>query len=247
MQIPNKAYYIFFFLLIQNSKGEEVTCANTVPKSAADCKLSSSFPDMLYKYCCFQQSNEFDHSKCERKSTLNEGEQCYNETNMPPNDCNYILPEEASDCALSENDKKKYDYCCYRYENGRKSCVGDKKDTYELSKSLYEKADGAIYDCQVSKSSSSQGQDCESISPEKSSDCKLSDNEKSKYDYCCYLEDSGEKSCNAETKESYEAGLELFNAYATKEDVFVCDGYNNGSSFIIISNILFGLIILLNL
>ena len=99
----------------------------------------------------------------------------------------------------------------------------------------------------ISKSSSSKGQDCESITPEKSSDCKLSDNEKSKYDYCCYLEDSGEKSCNAETKESYEAGLELFNAYATKEDVFVCDGYNNGSGFIIISKILFGLIILLNL
>ena len=246
MQIP-KLIMFFILLFIQNSKGEEVTCNNIVPKSAADCKLSSSFPDMLYKYCCFQQSNEFDHSKCERKSTLNEGEQYYNETNIPPNDCNYILPEEASDCVLSENDKKKYDYCCYRYENGRKSCVGDKKDTYELSKSLYEKADGAIYDCQVSKSSSSQGQDCESISPEKSSDCKLSDNEKSKDDYCCYLEDSGEKSCNAETKESYEAGLELFNAYATKEDVFVCDGYNNGSGFIIISKILFGLIILLNL
>ena len=161
---------------------------------------------------------------------------------MPPSDCNYILPEEASDCVLSENDKKKYDYCCYRYKNGRKSCIGDKKDTYELSKSLYD-----IYDCQISKSSSSKGQDCESITPEKSSDCKLSDNEKNKYDYCCYMVDGGEKSCSAETKESYEAGLEVFKAFATKEDVFVCDGYNNGSSFIIISNILFGLIILLNL
>ena len=184
----------------------------------------------------------FRHPKCGPYSILNEGEQCYNETNIPPNDCNYILPEEASDCVLSENDKKKYDYCCYRYKNGRKSCIGDKKDTYELSKNLYD-----IYDCQISKSSSSKGQDCESITPEKSSDCKLSDNEKSKYDYCCYMVDGGEKSCSAETKESYEAGLEVFKAFATKEDVFVCDGYNNGSGFIIISKILFGLIILLNL
>ena len=246
MQIP-KLIIFFILLLIQNSKGEEVTCNNIVPKSAADCKLSSVFPDGLYKYCCFQQSNDYDHSKCWPESTLNEGEQCYNETNMPPSDCNYILPEEASDCVLSENDKKKYDYCCYRYKNGRKSCIGDKKDTYELSKSLYEGTKDDIYDCQISKSSSSKGQDCESITPEKSSDCKLSDNEKSKYDYCCYMVDGGEKSCSAETKESYEAGLEVFKAFATKEDVFVCDGYNNGSSFIIISNILFGLIILLNL
>ena len=241
MQIP-KLIIFFILLLIQNSEGEEVTCDNIVPKSAADCKLSSELVDRFYKYCCFQQSNDYDHPKCWPESTLNEGEQCYNETNMPPSDCNYILPEEASDCVLSENDKKKYDYCCYRYKNGRKSCIGDKKDTYELRKNLYD-----IYDCQISKSSSSKGQDCESITPEKSSDCKLSDNEKSKYDYCCYMVDGGEKSCSAETKESYEAGLEVFKAFATKEDVFVCDGYNNGSSFIIISNILFGLIILLNL
>ena len=246
MQIP-KLIMFFILLFIQNSKGEEVTCNNIVPKSAADCKLSSAFPDISYKYCCFQQSNDYEHPKCLPELTLNEGEQCYNETNIPPNDCNYILPEEASDCVLSENDKKKYDYCCYRYKNGRKSCIGDKKDIYELSKSLYEGTKDDIYDCQISKSSSSKGQDCESITPEKSSDCKLSDNEKSKYDYCCYMVDGGEKSCSAETKESYEAGLEVFKAFATKEDVFVCDGYNNGSSFIIISNILFGLIILLNL
>ena len=247
MKIP-KLIIFFILLVIQNSKGEETTCNDIVPKSAADCKLSSSVIDRLYKYCCFQQSNEYDHSKCTPHLTLKEGEQCYNETNMPPSDCNYILPEEASDCVLSENDKKKYDYCCYRYKNGRKSCIGDKEDTYEVSKHTYEYFDeDAIYDCQVSKSSSSESQDCESITPEKYSDCKLSDDEKSKYDYCCYSEYDGEKSCSAETKESYEAGLELFNAFATKEDAFVCEGYKNGSSFIIISNILFGLIILLSL
>ena len=39
---------------------------------------------------------------------------------------------------------------------------------------------------------------CEFINPSKASDCVLSESEKTKYDFCCYMVDGGEKSCSAE-------------------------------------------------
>ena len=49
--------------------------------------------------------------------------------------------------------------------------------------------------------------------------------------------DGGEKSCSAETQESYEVGYELFKAFATKEDIFECKN-NNRAGYIYLRLIL---------
>ena len=84
---------------------------------------------------------------------------------------------------------------------------------------------------------------CEYINPNSASDCVLSEGEKAKYDYCCYVVDDGVKSCSAETKESYEANKIIFDALATKQDVFDC---KNEMGFIF-PRIIYFLLVLLNL
>ena len=55
--------------------------------------------------------------------------------------------------------------------------------------------------------------------------------------------DGGEKSCSAETQESYEVGYELFKAFATKEDIFECKN-NNRAGYIYLRLIYLMIIIL---
>ena len=243
MQTQTHAFFILFILiLIQSIKSQETQCNDIKPKSAADCKLANSGLDKAHnKYCCFQKPYLNNPAECVAYPPLLFPEPCYNETNLPPNDCEYIVPEKTSDCVLSENDQKKYDFCCYKYINGIKSCAPDTEKAYEMNKILYIDTKEDIYDCQISK----EHQGCESIIPEKASDCVLSENDKKKYDYCCYVLDGGEKSCSAETKDSYETFLSVFKAYATNEDIFDC-GVNKGS-FMDLSNILLVLIIILNM
>ena len=55
----------------------------------------------------------------------------------------------------------------------------------------------------------------------------------------------GEKSCTAETKNSYEAGKVVFESLSTKEDIFDCKV--NKISILNLPAILFVLLILLHL
>ena len=243
MQTQTHSFFILFILtLTQSIKSQETQCNDIKPKSAADCKLANSGNDKAWnKYCCFKKPQYGSPASCVAYWWFPSSEPCYNETNLPPNDCEYIVPEKTSDCVLSENDRKKYDFCCYKYYNGIKSCAPDTENGYEYNKILYKDTKEDIYDCQISK----EYQGCESIIPEKASDCVLSENDKKKYDYCCYVLDGGKKSCSAETKDSYETFLSVFKAYATNEDIFDC-GVNKGS-FMDLSNILLVLIIILNM
>ena len=155
MQTQTHAFFILFILiLIQSIKSQETQCNDIIPKSAADCKLANSGDDKAYyKYCCFQKPQSGNPASCRRYSGLYASEPCYNATNLPPNDCEYIVPEKTSDCVLSENDKKKYDFCCYKYYNGIKSCAPDTENDYEYNKILYEDTKEDIYDCGVNKGS----------------------------------------------------------------------------------------------
>ena len=155
MQTQTHAFFILFILiLIQSIKSQETQCNDIIPKSAADCKLANSGRDSSwYKYCCFKKPQFGNPASCVAYMFLIGSEPCYNETNLPPNDCEYIVPEKTSDCVLSENDQKKYDFCCYKYNNGIKSCAPDTEDGYEINKILYEDTKEDIYDCGVNKGS----------------------------------------------------------------------------------------------
>ena len=114
--------YIPFFILlaIQCVKSAEVDCANINPASAADCKLSENDKKRIipYEYYCYEKNILTSKWGCQPHLTFVsiDGE-CYNETNIPDT-CEMINPKSASDCVLSESDKKKYDYCCSIGFNG---------------------------------------------------------------------------------------------------------------------------------
>ena len=157
MQTQTHAFFILFILiLIQSIKSQETQCIDIKPKSAADCKLANSGNDKTWnKYCCFKKPQFGKPASCEANMFLIGSEPCYNATNLPPNDCEYIVPEKASDCVLSENDKKKYDYCCYVLYGGEKSCSAETKDSYEMSISAFKAfaTNEDIFDCGVNKGS----------------------------------------------------------------------------------------------
>ena len=151
-------------------------------------------------------------------------------------DCEKIKPTSPSDCKLSQNDKTAFfpkKYCCYEKDISEFKCKAYDDLDFELLK------DDECYN----ETNTNIPNTCEFINPSKASDCVLSESEKTKYDFCCYLVDGGEKSCSAETQESYEVGYELFKAFATKEDIFECKN-NNRAGYIYLRLIYLMIIIL---
>ena len=152
-----QTYLFFIFLITQCVKSAEVDCGDINPTSAADCKLSENDKNLFfpYKYCCYEKNLLTSKWGCqpytETGFKLKDGE-CYNETNIPDT-CEMINPKEASDCVLSESDKKKYDYCCYVVYDGDKECSAETKESYEASielfKTLSTKED--IFECGINK------------------------------------------------------------------------------------------------
>ena len=152
-------YILFFILLIiQCVKSAEVDCANINPASAADCKLSENARKRFlpYEYCCYEKNILTSKWEClpysESMFKFKDGE-CYNETNIPDT-CEFINPKSASDCVLSESDKKKYDYCCYVVFDGDKECSAETKESYEASIELFKVTSNKedIFDCGINKS-----------------------------------------------------------------------------------------------
>ena len=146
--------------------------------------------------------------------------------------CEDIKPSSAADCKLSEKEKSYNVLCCYEedYLNSGFKCT-----PYTKSLSKY-KTDECYNETNIPNG-------CEFINPSSASDCVLSESEKDKYDYCCYVEYDGDKSCSAETKDTYEASKKIFDALATKQDKFDC---KNEMGFIF-PRIIYFLLILLNL
>ena len=143
-------------LAIQCVKSAEVDCANINPASAADCKLSENDKKRIipYEYCCYEKNILTSKWGCQPYFTFVsiDGE-CYNETNIPDT-CEMINPKSASDCVLSESDKKKYDYCCYVVYDGDKECSPETKESYEASIELFRAISNKedIFDCGINKS-----------------------------------------------------------------------------------------------
>ena len=133
--------FLFIFLVTQIHKTAEVDCDKIKPKSAADCKLSEDdksriFPNVL---CCYEEDYLNSGFKCESYSESMaklKTDECYNETNIPSG-CDFIIPNSASDCVLSEKEKAKYDYCCYVVDDGVKYCSAETKESYEANKEVF--------------------------------------------------------------------------------------------------------------
>ena len=139
-------FYILLCLLlvIQKAKTQEVDCNKIKPTSPSDCKLSQNDKTGLFekKYCCYEKDSE--GFKCQAYSDFDlemklfKIDECYNETNTNiPNSCEFINPSKASDCVLSESEKKKYDFCCYYVDDGVKSCSAETQESYEIEYELF--------------------------------------------------------------------------------------------------------------
>ena len=62
-------------------------------------------------------------------------------------DCEKIKPEKASDCVLSEKDRKTYKYCCLQKLAGTLYCDAYNQDDYEIQKAAYD----AVYDSKLAE------------------------------------------------------------------------------------------------
>ena len=144
----------YIFLVIQKSKAEE-NCRLIIPNKSSECKLSEKDKQSIfnYKYCCFKRANtsEISLHQCEPKTEaqyktmIDKGEKCYNEENPDPKElygCESKIPNKASDCVLSDDEKSEgYEYCCYEVIDGEKGCSLYTKKDYELGMELFNLVD----------------------------------------------------------------------------------------------------------
>ena len=150
--------------------------------------------------------------------------------------CKYIFdPKNSSDCILSENDKKYYKYCCYEKNSITNKCSPFTKIDYYIhlkTIDILKYLGDYEFECQTEKEEvNPESSDCEQIEPKKASDCKLSENDKKKFIYCCYEKIEDEISgCGAYTQESYEDELEIYNELKNLglELSFDCNVEENG-------------------
>ena len=142
----------YILLLIQNSKAEEKSCSFIFPKRSSECKLSEEDKRSIfnYKQCCFKKdssSSGISLNHCEAKTEkeyktmIEKGEKCYNEENPDPKEiygCESKIPNKASDCVLSNEEKNEgFDYCCYEVYKGEKECNLFTKEEYKLEMELF--------------------------------------------------------------------------------------------------------------
>ena len=137
--------------------------------------------------------------------------------------CQYIFnPQNASDCLLSSEDKKRYKYCCYDIIAFTNKCFPYNEQDYQIQLITIDtfKKNGfdSDFDCITENNEandvSPESTNCENIKPKVASDCKLSEEDKKHFKYCCYEGFEGiEPSCGAYTQESYEEELKLYKAF----------------------------------
>ena len=119
-----------------------------------DCILSSNDISWSYKYCCYDSS--FDYT-CQPYT-----EDSYKDKfgDLTPNFCNTqtskasgcesVIPNSASDCVLSKEDKDNGKiYCCYTGDKTEKRCSAETEETYEFKNALFKELGGKedFYQC----------------------------------------------------------------------------------------------------
>ena len=95
--------------------------------------------------------------------------------------CRYI-PNKPGDCALSSKDKQNYKYCCYDNQYCLGSCNTYNEADYQRYKTTYENTNPPVtFDCNDESVVSNYDitwKGCEDITPQKASDCVLSQEDK---------------------------------------------------------------------
>ena len=97
--------FLFILVVIHIIETSSYCSSEMFPKSTDQCILTSDDKKYFgYKYCCFEKDEYL--KSCNGYSDFSKIKNgvCYNATNMPEG-CEYIKPEKASDCQLSENEK----------------------------------------------------------------------------------------------------------------------------------------------
>ena len=152
-------------------------------------------------------------------------------------DCKNIIPNEASNCVLSPEDKKSYKCCCFEKNilsyNYNYKCVPYNKSTYmdKLLEVNLVKGTGfeEVFECNPQEEGkpeiSPESTDCAAIEPKTSSDCLLSKEDQKYFKYCCFEGVEGiEVSCEAYNQDSYE--IELHDYEMLKDFpniVYICN------------------------
>lgn len=158
--------------------------------------------------------------------------------------CQDIFASESSECILSEEDKLSYKYCCYVEEDY--GCSPYTEENYLTDKEKYESSQRTFKcnDASVKSLPEVTWNGCEDISPSKSSDCVMSQEDKNNgYELCCYEKIDSFAVCTLDTKESYQDELDYIKELGLKDDtVYECNdkvgegdaGYVNCSIILLI-------------
>ena len=137
-------------------------------------------------------------------------------------DCNDIIPEKTSDCQLSPEDKKSFKYCCFTKSFYENKCESFTEADYQIQLTVNEalKDNGMNYEFECNEKEQEElikdanTTDCESIKPNKSSDCLLSKEDKKYFKYCCFEELKGiTRKCSAYTQQTYEDELSYYELF----------------------------------
>ena len=135
-------------------------------------------------------------------------------------DCNTIVPQTLSDCALSTADKTNYQYCCYTEFANIKRCEaydesGKQKEEAQLNAEDFTVTDFKCNSADLTSKTrdNSVPLNCESIIPKKTSDCSLPPNDvNNDILYCCFYDGYLTKDSES-IKESEEWVSELNKDY----------------------------------
>ena len=155
---------LYIFLLIHEIISQETNCVDITPQSASDCILSTADKEN-YEYCCYAKFSygtgscipyNYDDYKNEKEYTFYDTFEC----NHIYSGCEDIKPNKASDCVLSEEDKRKnLAYCCYEVFDGEKECQAYNQKDYQEELEEFQVVkyfdENAVFDCGNNKSSSS--------------------------------------------------------------------------------------------
>ena len=146
-------------------------------------------------------------------------------------------PKSSSNCVLSSEDKKQYKYCCYEKYSYTSFCSPFTKMDYDLQLSITDTLKESFdyeFECETEKEEvNSESSDCEQIKPKKASDCKLSENDKKNFIYCCYEGIKNiETGCGAYTQKSYEDELEYYEYFKDLDEAFFqCNVKEDSNSY----------------
>ena len=134
-------------------------------------------------------------------------------------------------------------HCCFQsFSTYSRSCKALTNYDYIESDFIYSDINSNSFVCRTKPSVNNN---CNSIIPEKPSDCTLSEKDKETYQHCCYFKyKSKQISCIAFDEDGYTEALEEFSD-EVKEGSFVCDVKSSSEKLKALNLLLFFIILII--